>query len=130
MTKIKSIMLFSAMLLLQAGIVFAQRPTPRPPSSAEGCAACGVCGGTIMAPVIFLIVLFVINIALLVWVAKDAKARGLDNSVLWMALVFFTGLIGFAIYYFSRPQGELGKCAHCGNDRLKVSAKCPTCGNA
>ena len=123
-------MLFSAMLLFQAGIAIAQRPTPRQPSAAEGCAGCGVCGGTIMAPFILLAVLFVINVALLVWVAKDAKARGLDNSVLWMALVFLTGLVGFTIYYFSRPQGELGKCAHCGNNRLTVSAKCPTCGNA
>lgn len=130
MTKIKSLMLFSAIILFQAGIIFAQRSTPQQPGAAESCAGCGVCGGTIMAPFIILAILFVVNIALLVWVAKDAKARGLDNSVLWMALVFFTGLIGFAIYYFSRPQGELGKCAHCGNQRLMVSAKCPTCGNA
>lgn len=129
MTKIKSLMAISALFLLQSGIILAQSPR-RTPNPGEGCAACGVCGGTILAPIIFVVVLFAINIALLVWVARDAKARGLDNSVLWMALVFFTGLIGFAIYYFSRPQGELGQCSHCGNKRLTVSAKCPTCGNA
>jgi hypothetical protein len=35
------------------------------------------------------IIFFVISIALLVWVARDAKARGIDSAVLWMALVFF-----------------------------------------
>ncbi len=75
------------------------------------------------------IVILVLNIALLVWVARDAKARGLDNSVMWMALVFFTSVIGLAIYIFSRPQGQLVDCTKCKNKRLQGSAKCPTCGN-
>jgi len=29
------------------------------------------------------------SVALLVWVARDAKARGMDSAVLWMLLVFF-----------------------------------------
>ena len=70
-----------------------------------------------------------LNIALLVWVARDAKARGLDNSVLWMILVMITGPIGFVIYLFSRPKGELVACASCGNRRLAASARCPHCGN-
>ena len=129
MTKTKSFINGSAIFLLQSGITLAQRRV-EDPNGAQDCASCGVCGGTMAAPVILLIVWFALCIALVVWVARDAKARGLDNSVLWMALVFFTGLIGFIIYYFSRPQGNLVQCPHCGNKRLAVSAKCPTCGNA
>jgi hypothetical protein len=65
-----------------------------------------------------------------VWVARDAKARGLDNSVLWMILVMVTGPIGLIIYIYSRPKGELVPCSSCGNKRLEASAKCPHCGNS
>ena len=41
--------------------------------------------------VFFIIAILVLNIVLLVWVARDAKARGMDNSVLWMLVVFFLG---------------------------------------
>lgn len=95
------------------------------PSPAAGAAACGGCCGTfIMVP----IVLLAISIALLVWVARDAKARGMDGAVLWMALVFFLNLIGLVIYIFSRPQGNLVPCPNCGNKRLEASVKCPHCG--
>jgi phospholipase D-like protein len=87
--------------------------------------ACGCLG--FVGFVIFAII--VLNIALLVWVARDAKARGMDSAILWMILVMFTGVIGLVIYLFSRPQGNTISCAHCGNRRLQVSAKCPHCGN-
>lgn len=76
-----------------------------------------------------IVALFVLNIAMLVWVARDAKSRGMDNSVMWMVLVFFTSLLGLVIYIFSRPQGNLVTCPTCKNKRLEVSAKCPHCGN-
>jgi hypothetical protein len=76
------------------------------------------------------IVILVLNIALLVWVARDAKARGMDSAVLWMILVMFTSVIGLLIYIFSRPQGNLIRCANCGNNRLQASVKCPHCGSA
>ncbi len=76
------------------------------------------------------IIIFVLNIALLVWVARDAKARGMDSAVLWMILVMFTSVIGLLIYIFSRPQGNLIRCANCGNNRLQASVKCPHCGSA
>ncbi len=91
------------------------------------CAACGALGGGI---VLFFVAMIALNIALLVWVARDAKSRGMDSAVLWMVLVMLTGFIGLLIYVFSRPQGNLVKCAHCGNGRLQASAKCPHCGNA
>ena len=94
--------------------------------AAGGLAACGCMGfvGFIVLAVIAL------NVALLVWVAKDAKNRGMDNAVLWMILVMLTGLIGLIIYILTRPQCNLIPCPHCGNKRMQVSAKCPHCGNA
>jgi uncharacterized membrane protein YhaH (DUF805 family) len=113
--------------VLSTTTLFAQAPGQ--PSDAEACAACGSCGAgagmLVMIPVIF----FALNIALLVWVARDAKARGMDNAVLWMALVMFTSVVGLIIYIFARSQGELEKCPTCGNPRLKGLAKCPYCGN-
>ena len=96
-------------------------------AGAAACASCSACGGSlILIPIVF----FAINIALLVWVARDAKARGMDSAVLWMILVMFTSVLGLVIYLLSRPQGELIQCSHCGNNRLRASAKCPHCGNA
>lgn len=84
------------------------------------------CGGFFFFLVITSLAL---SIALLIWVARDAKNRGMDNSVMWMILVFFTHIIGFIIYIFSRPQGNLVTCPSCNNKRLQASAKCPHCGN-
>lgn len=100
------------------------------PGTAEGAAACAACGAMTGFVLLLPILFFALNIALLVWVARDAKSRGMDNSVLWMILVLFTSVIGLVIYMFSRPQGELVQCPHCKNRRLKVSAKCPHCGNS
>lgn len=93
-------------------------------------AACAVCGGGIVTIIGTLVVLFILNIALLVWVARDAKSRGMDSSILWMFLVMFTSVIGLVIYLFARPQGELIQCAHCRGKRLKVGAICPHCQHA
>jgi len=115
-------------LLLLTGSALAQDDNgPNPAAGAAGCAACGsFVGFLILIP----IVIVVLNIALLVWVARDAKARGMDSAVLWMLLVFFTSIIGLIIYLFSRPQGNLIQCANCNNNRLQASVKCPHCGIA
>ncbi len=98
----------------------------RSDDAAGAAAACGCFG---IFGVIILAIL-ALNIALLVWVARDAKARGMDNSVLWMVLVMLTGLLGLIIYLLSRPKGDKIACPSCGNQRLQVSVKCPHCGNA
>ncbi len=87
--------------------------------------ACGCLGFFGM----FMVAILALNIALLIWVARDAKSRGLPNDILWMILVMLTGIIGLIIYLFTRPQGNLVPCPHCGNKRLQVSAQCPHCGN-
>ncbi len=91
-------------------------------ASLLGCAACS--GVLILIPV----VIIVLNIILLIWVARDAKARGMDGSVLWMLLVFFTSIVGLIIYLFSRPQGNLIACPNCGNKKLEAAVRCPHCG--
>lgn len=113
--------------VFSTALVFAQ--TPGQPSDAEACAACGTCGAGAGMMILIPVIIFALNIALLVWVARDAKARGMDNSVLWMALVMFTSVVGLIIYVLARPQGELEKCPSCGNNRLRGLAKCPYCGN-
>ena len=94
--------------------------------AASQVAGCAMCSTFLAIPII----IFVLNIALLVWVARDAKARGMDSAVLWMILVMFTSVIGLLIYIFSRPQGNLIRCPNCGNNRLQASVKCPHCGSA
>ena len=109
-------------------VALAQRPGG--PSDVESCAACGTCGGGMAVMILIPVIVLALNIALLVWVARDAKSRGMDSAVLWMVLVMFTSVIGLIIYIFSRPQGNLVKCPSCNNNRLQASAKCPHCGNA
>ena len=82
------------------------------------------CGGLLT----LLLMISVINIIILVWVARDAKARG-TNSVGWLLLVLVTGIVGLIVYIFARPQGELVVCSRCHNKKLAAMVKCPTCGN-
>lgn len=126
LTPVMSALLALFSLPLFSRVAIAQRPAgPNEPSGAA-CAACGGCGFMMIA---IPVVIIALNIALLVWVARDAKSRGMDSAVLWMVLVMFTSVIGLIIYIFSRPQGNLVQCASCHNNRLQASAKCPHCGN-
>ena len=68
---------------------------------------CAVCGGGIATMMFVIVAVFALNISMLIWVARDAKSRGMDSAILWMFLVMFTSFIGLTIYLFSRPQGEL-----------------------
>ena len=99
-------------------------------AAAQAGAGCAACGGGVAVMIGVFVVVIALNIALLIWVARDAKSRGMDSSVLWMFLVMFTGIIGLVIYIFSRPQGELMQCGHCKGKRLQASAVCPHCRNA
>jgi uncharacterized membrane protein YhaH (DUF805 family) len=123
MTRLLRLAVFA--LMSQAFVSAASQPNDDAAAAAGllGCLGCGT---------VFLIIpliLFVVQIALLVWVARDAKSRGMDNAVLWMIFVFVVPIIGLVVYLFSRPQGNLIKCASCGNNRLEAAVKCPHCGN-
>jgi len=118
MEKIKTILLALLGTLMVCQVAFAQRAD-------EGAAACGAAFGGFA---FVIIAVLVINIVLFVWVSRDAKARGV-NSIGWMVIVFFLGVIGLIIYFFSRPTGVVEECPHCNNKRLKAMVKCPHCGN-
>lgn len=127
MTKLKYLTFASIVSLLLCDVVFAQRN-----DGAEACgglASCGACGGSIFLMIAVPLGIIILNVALLIWVARDAKSRGMDNAVMWMILVMFTSFLGLVIYIFSRPQGDLVQCPNCHNNRLQASAKCPHCGN-
>lgn len=109
--------------LLSLALAFAEYGWSRNSDPFAAAGGCAVCSSILMLPVIF----FVLNIALLIWVARDAKARGMDSAVLWMILVMFTSVIGLILYIFSRPQGAVVRCRNCGNNRLQASMKCPHC---
>lgn len=137
LTRTCGLWLLATMLLLSTSQLAMSQPkkgAPNPEDAAAGAAACtACCGGAgvmIVVPIVVAFVILVLNIALLIWVARDAKNRNMDSAVMWMMLVMFTSVIGFVIYIFSRPQGNLMRCEDCGNSRLQASKKCPHCGNA
>lgn len=116
----------SSLLSLAVSTTGVLAQQPQPGEAAAGLAACAGCGTVlIVIPLAFI----AINIALLVWVARDARSRGMDTPALWMILVLATSFIGLIIYLLARPQGNLIACPHCGNRRMQVSAICPTCKN-
>src|SRR5579872_3488299 len=64
-------------------------------AGATGCAGCGACGVfgvvvMVVVPIVTALVTLILNIVLMIWVNKDAKARGMENGVIWMCLIFFT----------------------------------------
>lgn len=65
--------------------------------AAAGCAACG--GGLAM----MILVPLIIQVAILAWVVKDARVRGIESPLGWMVFVFLVPLIGILVYLFSRP---------------------------
>jgi hypothetical protein len=101
------------------------------PNNADTAAGCAACGGAfvfiIILSVAISIVTTIIWVFVLIWVAKDAKSRGMDNGAMWVVLVLFTGVIGLVIYIVSREQGDLVLCRDCGNKRLRESRRCPHC---
>lgn len=89
----------------------------------SGCLSC-TSVGFLLVPIFILGV----HIAILIWVAKDAKARGIDEVVLWLIAVFLMGIAGLVIYLILRPKGTLLNCPHCERQRLRSSTRCPHCG--
>ncbi len=86
------------------------------------------CGVGILGCVVVWVVALVVSILIMVWVYKDAKSRGDQNAVIWLVLIFFTGIIGLIIYVLARPKGDLAPCPNCRNKRMVSLNKCPHCG--
>lgn len=73
------------------------------------------------------VVLLAIKVVMIIWVYKDSKARGDQNAVLWIVLLFFTNIIGLVIYLVVRPKGDLVPCPQCHQKKMDVLTKCPHC---
>jgi putative membrane protein insertion efficiency factor len=69
-----------------------------------------------------------IQVFMMVFTYKDAKARGDQNAVLWLVLIFFLHWVGFVVYIVARPKGDLVPCPNCHNKKLDILTKCPHCG--
>jgi len=79
-----------------------------------------ICWGT-------LLLVLVVNIALLVWVIKDAQARGASAGA-WIVIVLLFGILGLLAYLVARPKGKLVPCPECGKQKPITDAICPHCG--
>lgn len=90
----------------------------------RGCAKGGVACAVFS---FFALVGIGILVFMMVWTYKDAKARGDQNAVLWLVLIFFLHWIGFIIYMIARPKGDLTPCPNCKQKRLSILTKCPHC---
>ena len=71
-----------------------------PDEQAKAAAGCAVCGGSMLG---MLLIPLLIQVALLAWVVKDARARGIESPMGWMLFVFLVPLVGILVYVTSRP---------------------------
>jgi len=105
----------------------AQQNAEEAAANAAAAGGCLACGGFFF---LFFLAVIALNIALLVFVYRDASNRGMDNAVIWLVVVLLLGPLGLVIYLLSRTKGNLTVCSNCQSKRLAVSARCPYCGNA
>jgi len=57
---------------------------------------------SIIGSIIYVVILiYAIQIAIAIWVYRDAKKRG-EDALLWLLIVLLTGLIGLIIYVLIR----------------------------
>jgi hypothetical protein len=68
--------------------------------------------------------------AVILWAARDAKARGVEG---WSWIPVFVALSGglfVFLYIGSRPAGDLTICPSCEEQRLPGGLNCPHCGSS
>jgi len=57
---------------------------------------------SIIGSIIYVIIMiYAIQIAIAIWVYRDAKKRG-EEALLWLLIVLLTGLIGLIVYILIR----------------------------
>ena len=69
----------------------------------------------------------IINIAFMLWLWPDARARGIHKPIGWMVAMLFLGPVALAFYLGMRPHGRLRQCRHCGEECLATEDTCPRC---
>jgi uncharacterized protein len=90
--------------------------------------ALAACGAGCVISIISGLIAIGILVFMMVFTYKDAKARGDQNAVLWLVLIFFLHWIGFIVYMVARPKGDLVPCPNCHQKKMDVLTKCPHCG--
>ena len=73
------------------------------------------------------IVFLITSVAMLVWMARDSRNRGIESVANWIMPILFTNVLAFSVYFFSRPKGNLVPCRHCNNRCLENALTCPHC---
>src|SRR5262245_29120589 len=121
MSRMFKVLLVISTLLVSQVLLWAQNND----DIAAGAASAGVCAACVGFFIFRFLAIIALNIAILVWVARDAKNRGMDNAVVWLIVVLIAGPIGLIVYFLSRTKGNLVQCPHCQNKRLEASAVCP-----
>jgi hypothetical protein len=67
------------------------------------------------------------RLAMLIWLVRDCRSRGVDGAPVWVFLVLIFGPLAFLIYIASRPQGPLVICNHCFNRIPAYAKRCHHC---
>jgi hypothetical protein len=93
-------------LFVSLASAFGQTATPDYAKDAAGI-------GVWVLPYVFALIPLIINLALMVWVGKDAKHRDMDNRGIWMVFVFLTGFFGWFVYLLVRPTTTLSPANGC-----------------
>lgn len=91
--------------------------------------AAAACGFGCLTTLLFGFVGLAVHIFIIVWVFKDATARGDANAILWPILSFFFPLLGLIVYLAVRPKGDFSPCGNCHKQRLSTLTVCPHCKN-
>jgi putative membrane protein insertion efficiency factor len=97
-------------------------------AAAAAAAAAGICGASCLVIIVTSLGGLAIVVFMMLYVLKDGKARGDSNVALWAVLVWLFPLVGFIVYFFARPKGDLVPCGNCKDRRLVSLVKCPHCG--
>ena len=91
----------------------------------------GLTGFLCVIPILWLIIAVLIGI----WVYRDAEKRG-SSGILWLIIVFITGIIGLIIWLIVRPpvggnkksMASDRRCPECGRTIPEDAKVCPYCG--
>jgi hypothetical protein len=97
------------------------------PGAAQASSSSGSAAGGTTCCLIVVGIIAVINIALLIWLMKDAEARGTSAGA-WLLVVLIFGVFGWLAYLIARPKGKLVPCPECGRQKPIVDPICPHCG--
>jgi hypothetical protein len=73
------------------------------------------------------VVFLITSVAMLIWMARDSRNRGMEGIASWIMPILFTNILAFLVYFFSRPQGKLVNCRFCTNCCLDNALSCPHC---